>query len=455
MYLLLRDNKQTGPYSLDEIKAKGLKAYDLVWVEGRSAAWRYPSEVNELSAFAPAVEEQPFDRFYKRAAAQPVAQEASRQTDPSASVIGETAIREGKPAVTVMNEPAVAVMSEAVPRRRIYVTMPGGVSVRETRRERPEVTETGVPVREAFPEYRAARTEYIHEPVAEILPPVPKKKSNRLWPAAAVGFSVLILLAVGVFIGLSIRKDGSGSFKLASGASGGFERQPVHIAAKQLPESPVSGTTQHAAAPALTDSSSAHSLSGIPSTIAANPSQVVVPGQSAGSDPAVRSPAKPISKQKTPVSKQRTDVAKNVAAVPGIAADSAVSHQAVYHRESVHRSDVAESHPVEEKESLKISLANQVAVGTNKYAVGTFGGISNLQVTVSNRSAYSLDLVVVAVSYIQANRKIYKTENLYFRGIGPGSALMLEAPKSSRGITIQYKVTSIGSKELGLSEPGT
>ena len=69
MYLLLRDNKQSGPYSLDELKAKGLKAYDLVWVEGRSAAWRYPSEIGELSAFAPVVEEQPFDRFFKKPAA--------------------------------------------------------------------------------------------------------------------------------------------------------------------------------------------------------------------------------------------------------------------------------------------------------------------------------------------------------------------------------------------------
>jgi hypothetical protein len=68
-YLLLRDNKQSGPYSLEDLKTKGLKAYDLVWVEGRSAAWRYPSEVDELSAFAPAVEEQPFDRFYKKPAA--------------------------------------------------------------------------------------------------------------------------------------------------------------------------------------------------------------------------------------------------------------------------------------------------------------------------------------------------------------------------------------------------
>src|SRR5580704_3689684 len=66
MYLLLRDNKQSGPYSFDELKTKGLKAYDLVWVEGRSAAWRYPSEIAELKAFAPSVEEQPFDRFYKR-----------------------------------------------------------------------------------------------------------------------------------------------------------------------------------------------------------------------------------------------------------------------------------------------------------------------------------------------------------------------------------------------------
>jgi len=44
----------------------GLKPYDLIWVDGRSAAWRYPSEVAELKDFAPAIEEQPYDRFYKK-----------------------------------------------------------------------------------------------------------------------------------------------------------------------------------------------------------------------------------------------------------------------------------------------------------------------------------------------------------------------------------------------------
>lgn len=55
-YLLLRNNKESGPYSLDELKQLGLKAYDLVWIENKSYSWKYPSEINELAIFAPALE---------------------------------------------------------------------------------------------------------------------------------------------------------------------------------------------------------------------------------------------------------------------------------------------------------------------------------------------------------------------------------------------------------------
>ena len=123
-------------------------------------------------------------------------------------------------------------------------------------------------------------------------------------------------------------------------------------------------------------------------------------------------------------------------------------------REAVHRSDNAETHhdnpATVDKEALRSALANQISVGANSYSVGTFGGINDLQVTVTNRSAYPLDLVVVEVQYIQANKKVFKTEELHFRGVGAGSALMLEAPKSSRGIKVQYKVTTINSREFGL-----
>ncbi|HZE83922.1 MAG TPA: hypothetical protein VE035_06405, partial [Puia sp.] len=129
--------------------------------------------------------------------------------------------------------------------------------------------------------------------------------------------------------------------------------------------------------------------------------------------------------------------------------DSAATSFQAMHREAVHRSD-----PAVDKDVIKNNIASQVSAGSGKYNVGTFGGISDLQITVSNHSIYPLDLVVVEVRYIQANKKVFKTENLYFRDIGAGSALMQVAPKSSRGIKIDYKITLINSKELGLSYSG-
>jgi hypothetical protein len=135
--------------------------------------------------------------------------------------------------------------------------------------------------------------------------------------------------------------------------------------------------------------------------------------------------------------------------------DSSALGIPVIHREAVHRTDLpADRSENADKEVVKNNIGNLVSIGTNGYTVGTFGGISGLQLTVSNRSVYPLDLVVVEVQYIQANKKVFKTENLYFRGIGPGSALMQEAPKSTRGIKVQYKITLVNSKELGLSYSG-
>src|SRR5262250_1680874 len=65
IYRLLRNNKEEGPFSSEELIQAGLKPYDLIWVDGRSAAWRYPGEMSEFKALVPEPEEQPFDRFSK------------------------------------------------------------------------------------------------------------------------------------------------------------------------------------------------------------------------------------------------------------------------------------------------------------------------------------------------------------------------------------------------------
>ncbi len=47
-YLLLRNNKETGPFSIAELLQLSLTPKDLVWVQGKSAGWRYPAEIDEL-----------------------------------------------------------------------------------------------------------------------------------------------------------------------------------------------------------------------------------------------------------------------------------------------------------------------------------------------------------------------------------------------------------------------
>lgn len=47
-YVLLRANKESGPFEKDELIAHGLIAADLVWIEGESTAWRFPAEIDEL-----------------------------------------------------------------------------------------------------------------------------------------------------------------------------------------------------------------------------------------------------------------------------------------------------------------------------------------------------------------------------------------------------------------------
>jgi hypothetical protein len=73
VYLLLRSNKQTGPYTIDELLELNLKPLDLVWVEGKSFGWSYPSEIESLKAFVDAPAEEntqiipPFSNNYDQA----------------------------------------------------------------------------------------------------------------------------------------------------------------------------------------------------------------------------------------------------------------------------------------------------------------------------------------------------------------------------------------------------
>jgi len=461
-YLLLRDNKESGPYSFDDLKQKGLKAYDLVWVEGRSAAWRYPCEVEELSAFAPAVEEQPFDRFYKRPGQEKVSsiptvqlkQVAGNETSAKISV-SVSGLETGSGSSIFSGEPS------AVPGKRIiYVTLPAGkgapankdIAPREpvktpvayqerqstigspyepvpTNKVNTADQPASIPVSASLPltygnstEEKSAQAREDWNAGVEILPRT-GNRSKFMQPIAVV-LCVLALLAAGIFIGLSIDKYNLTATHKISRENGVTNPPPtIDPPARNLPA---------------------------PASSAAPVGQVnALNTDTIKTAPLTEAPVSNLKKPTGVKEKPSLPVQKTQSALSSSAKDSAMTALTVSHREASHRTD----QPVEkiDKDILRSNLSNLVSVGTNGYTVGTFGGISGVQLTVSNKSVYALDLVVVEVQYVQANKKVFKTENLYFRGIGPGSALMQEAPNSSRGIKVQYKITLVNSKELGLS----
>jgi hypothetical protein len=47
-YLLLRDNHQSGPHTIEQMGSFGLHPLDLIWIENESTSWKYPEEIDEL-----------------------------------------------------------------------------------------------------------------------------------------------------------------------------------------------------------------------------------------------------------------------------------------------------------------------------------------------------------------------------------------------------------------------
>lgn len=467
-YLLLRDNKESGPYSFDDLKAKGLKAYDLVWVDGRSAAWRYPCEIEELRPFSPVVEEQPFDRFYKKPSTQSNPVHAT--TIPSAP--SPTPAPAAAPAI-LTGEPSM------IPGKRIiYVTLPAGKGpavlresvVREPARSPAPVAGRTTPSNDFTPPAPErplsadaipgagplpAEDNFAHpredwKTAVEITPRTRRSGLSRILQPVAAILCILALLAAGIFIGLSINKSSFGmtqkfaSKDLTANRTSSPEPAQTSQTAIALPVSAPATQEPAATDPAAKSGADNAGGSAAERTTAAGPSSsgTVPPAIIKTSEPAAgKSPRTNSSREKI-----KASASQAFASTSAQAKDSAISALPVMHRDATRRTDGSP-----DKDAIKNNISNLVSVGGNNYTVGTFGGISDVQVTVSNRSVYPLDLVVVEVQYIQANKKVFKTENLYFRGIGAGSALMLEAPKSTRGIKVQYKITLINSKELGLS----
>ena len=108
VYLLLRNNNKTGPHSIEELIQLGLKPLDLIWVEGKSFSWSYPSEIGALKPYV-------------------------ATKDPS--VTNEPAAKQASLAATASNQnsheaympPEKATPAEGPSAKKVYVSMPANM----------------------------------------------------------------------------------------------------------------------------------------------------------------------------------------------------------------------------------------------------------------------------------------------------------------------------------------
>jgi hypothetical protein len=105
-------------------------------------------------------------------------------------------------------------------------------------------------------------------------------------------------------------------------------------------------------------------------------------------------------------------------------------------------------------EKARKNIYEQVRVEASAFKVGLLGGISDLDLTIQNTSLYPLDQVAVEVKYFGMEKKLVKTQTIIFNNVPPGKRRTLEVPSTKRGITIDYSITSINSKALGLAQAG-
>jgi hypothetical protein len=442
-YLLLRNNKESGPYSIDDLARLGLKAYDLVWVQGKSAAWRYPSEIDELKAFAPVVEEQPFDRFYKK----------SRE-------VKEEAVKQETPFIAPEHE-------KYVPKKSVFVTMPGGQKITTTQPVKNELLPRAegskpmpVPIQQTITISENPNTAQIKysQPLDDIKEMYVKTLHNRKQKIARKNFwmqnlkkaAVIVgLIAMGMVAGL-VFKSGGNKKELVAQRQETIQSKPQ----PQVPESKTLATPESNNQYPDKDKSSLASPGEIVQTLPPPTGGFVnKKAQEQHKDPVGvdKSTDKPISgnvKKELVLNSPENDFSN------GLAAPNPDNDPRTGERNKKVRSGNDDDHRISENKSndeksfASNELGSLVTVTSNEYKKVAFGGIRDLQLTVTNDSKYILDNVTVELQYIKPNELPLRTENIQFKSVGPNATSTIRIPDTNRGIKVTYKIIHIKSRQI-------
>lgn len=486
-YILLRDNKEQGPMRLEDLLEIGLKPYDLVWLPGKSAAWRYPSEIEELKPYAPVVEEQPFDRFYKKEneAVAPAKTEQPVQAQKTAVIkTGTTPVKNKFVAVTMPAGQKKTVTEKTVTAKQVqpsydeykaYMPASGQQPAIEKKAVAQTVHEqllTGETNMTAQAEKIASYTERYEQTYHQR-----KNKWNKqalLIKYGKIAAITVVVLGIGVIFAFNVGKPETNPNVLANNSM-----------ASTLPENnPQPVTEENTTTPAATpEQEITEEPVNTPPVIQQAPVSIKekMPKEPA---PVVKTTDKMPDFSKPVHDKKALDLSRTGSAKAVLDKQPAVTtkdtrdayayetyttanngerskktrdnENAVKTNDNSNNSTAkTNTNPFYEGPEEKtvsgsntrtgsgISNNNDVKVVANEYKVVPFGGIRNLQLTVQNRSGEALEKVVVDVEYKKRDGGVFKTKTVEFKNIGPKSSSVLKLDDTNRGVDVAYHIRSV------------
>jgi len=453
-YLLLRSNKQSGPYSLQQLVNFGLKPYDLVWVEGKSAAWRYPSEVDGLKSHAPATEEQPYDRFYKKT-----------EEKPQEKQISKPVLQQQETYIPPKEE--VYVIPEA-PKEEVYVIPEENKTLTTTRKVFVAMPENHIPKKPSQPVVVKAA------PVVEEKPVVIEERKVEPKPIPIEDYSLpkepvlpkqkQIINAYPV----TLQEEPTLNEKYSESLDDIKKRYAeTYLSRKKRSK----WTSTHTSV--LQVFGGAIVFCFIVVVIYKNfggedkpqaRTTIIQPDKRAiNTGTVTTTDIPPIALETTKPTSKKTRSAKDETDIP---AEDLVTNSAPKKREEKIRDNedviasetsekkavmtraTEETKPEETRPKTKpININRLVNVKANNYKQRAFGGVMNLELTVNNDSKFELDKVIVELVYLKPSEQPIKTETIVFSSIEANGSKTLKIPDYLRGIKVAYRVMEIESSQ--------
>jgi len=452
-YLLLRSNKQSGPYSLQQLVNFGLKPYDLVWLEGKSAAWRYPSEVAGLKDYAPATEEQPYDRFYKKTEEKAVSKPQEQQQVTYVAPKDETYVQQQETYIAPKEEVYVlpAENKTLTTSKKVFVAMPENHTPKKQPqpvvvKAPPIIEEKPVVVEEKKVENKPLYTEDYTLPKEPVLPkqkpifeanPVLLKEEPTLNEKYSESLDDIKRRYTETYLSRKKKSKWTSTHTSVLQVVGGavFFCFLVVVAYKNFggEEKPQSRTT------------------------------IIQPDKRAINTGTVTTTSTviPIATETEKPTTKKTQLAKEEKNIP---AESLVTNSAGQKKEEVIReneqvvaSEKKAVMPPKATEETKqdetrpkskpVNINRLVNVKANNYKQRAFGGVTNLELTVNNDSKFELDKVIVELVYLKPSEQPIKTETIVFSSIEANGSKTLKIPDYLRGIKVSYKIMEIESSQ--------